>query len=350
MPQPPIPARTRLSIIEDLKIGKFTRDAIARKHNVAGGVVTRIKAKLVEEGWEFNMEGATPPVIADKKEPEFDWREWKDWIGQGQKLRKKGSATQSYAEIRLGDGTKPVILFQLGDIHIGSWGSDHDMLCTITEEIASTPNLYVALVGDVVEMAIKMRSVLEVMGQILPPEQQLAFLESWLKEIQHKIAFSCWGNHEEREEKQSGFNSIKALMSKGSVYFNGIGHPDVHVGDQVYKFVVSHKYRGNSMYDATFGPKRYIRMEAHGREIALQGDLHRPAISQYVEGGSEKLAITSGTLQLDSSYVKRYFSLKTFPVFPCVVLRHDRHEFIPFWNLKMALDYLNNESVEAKND
>jgi len=342
MPNPGLSREKELAVAAELVRGGKSQARIARECGVGAGTVSNIKAQLADGGFDTEALAPADAIESDKKVSEFDWQEWADWIGEGQKLRRKGSASQHTAKIELGDGKRPVILFQLGDLHMGSWGSDHELLRTITKEITETPGLYVALVGDLVEMAIKMRSVLEVMGQILPPEQQLQFLESWLKHIMPKVAFSCWCNHAvEREEKMTGISSVKNLLAAKSVYFNGIGHPDVHVGDQVYKFCVSHKYRGNSMFDATFGPKRYMRMEAHGREIALQGDLHRPAISQYVEGGEPKLAITSGTLQLNSGYAQRYFSLKTFPVFPCIVLRHDRHEAVPFWNLKAAIDYVN---------
>jgi hypothetical protein len=284
---------------------------------------------------------SAPASQDDKKLGEFDWREWCEWIESGQKLKRKASWSQEKAAIELGDGKSPQILYQLGDLHIGAWGTDYAILRSITDEIKNLEGCWVALVGDLLEMAIRLRGVLEVCSQVLPPEQQVQFLESWLEEILDKIAFSLWCNHGvEREEKMSGVSSIKGILSKRSVYFNGIGHPDIKVGEQVYRVAASHKFRGNSMYDSTFGPKRYSRMEAHDRELIMQGDLHRPAISQYTEGGIEKVAITSGTLHLNSGYAKRYFSLRTLPVFPCVVLHHDAHRIVPFWNLDDALKYL----------
>ncbi len=335
MPTPSLPLDKELTIAGHLRAGKLSHAKIAEMCSVAKGTVYNVKQRMAAE----------PVLQSDKKFGEFDWREWGEWIQEGQKLKKKASFGQTEAKIALGDGKKPVILIQLGDLHMGSWGVDYAMLRKMTEEIEQTDGLYVALVGDLVEMAIKMRSVLEVMGQVLPPEQQLMFLESWLERIMPKVAFSCWCNHAvEREEKATGISSVKNLLSKRSVYFNGIGHPDVQVGEQVYKFAVSHKYRGGSVFDATAGPKRYMRLEAHDREIALQGDLHRPAISTYIEGGRQKIAVTSSTLQVNSGYAQRYFSLKTHPVFPCIVLRHDRHEALPFWNLQAALDYVNGGS------
>lgn len=326
-----IPLDVELTVAGHLRAGKLSHQKIADMCGIAKGSVYNISRRMPAE----------PVLQSDKQIGEMKWEEWSEWIQQGQKLRKKASSSQTHAKIELGDGSKPVILAMLGDLHMGSWGVDYEKLGTITKEITQTEGLYVALMGDLVEMAIKMRSVLEVVGQVLTPEQQLQFLESWLEEIMPKVAFSVWCNHAvEREEKASGISSVKNLLNKRSVYFNGIGHADITVGEQVYKLAASHKFRGGSVFDSTAGPKRYMRLEAHDREIALQGDLHRPGISSYVEGGEHKVAMTSSTLQLASGYAQRYFSLKTWPVFPCLVLRHDRHEKIPFWNLQDALDYV----------
>ena len=282
-----------------------------------------------------------PAETPAKKAGEFNLDEWLDWMEDGQALKKKASWSGATAPIKLGDGSAPQILLQLGDTHIASWGTDHKLLRAALKEIQETDGLWVALMGDLVQMSIKLRSVIEVSDNMIPPEQQVEFLEQMLEKILPKIAFSSWCNHGvEREEKQSGISHIKYLLSRRSVYFNGIGHPDVQVGDQVYRMACSHRFRGNSMYDSTFGPKRYARMEANDREIILQADLHRPAISTFVEGGAKRIAITNGTFQINSGYAQRYFSLRTFPVMPCLVLHHDEHKAVPFWNLNEALQYL----------
>ena len=73
-------------------------------------------------------------------------------------------------------------------------GANYDGFVSLTEEILSTPGLCVALMGDFAEMTIRLRGVLEVVGgQVLTPEMQEAFLESWLDDVQHKVAFATWG-------------------------------------------------------------------------------------------------------------------------------------------------------------
>lgn len=338
MPTPKLSPEKEQKVIELLQLGTLTRAQIVAMSDTSNGTVSAIKARLLAA---TETAPETIAVESDKKAAEFDWEEWCGWIEDGQALQSKASKNHTKASIRLGDGTKPVILFQLGDTHIGSWGADYSLLRSITKEICETEGVYVALMGDLIEMAINMRGVTEVMGQVLSPSNQMDFLRSWLKRIMPKVAFSCWGNHEtDREEKFSGLNSVRDMFSGQAVYFGGIGHPDIHVGEQTYNIVASHKFRGNSIFDATFGPKRYMRMESSEREIGMQGDLHRPAVSKYFEGGRVRLALTSSTLQLKSQYAERYFSIFTLPIFPCVVLRHDRHEFIGCWNLAEAMSYV----------
>lgn len=254
------------------------------------------------------------------------------------------SWSQEHADIVLGDGKNPIILATFSDQHIGSYGADYKKFIELTEEIINTPNLYVSLIGDELEMAIKLRSVLEAVGsQVLTPEMQEAFLESWLEEIRHKVAFATWSNHAVmRQESQAGTSSVKNMLARNVVYFNGIGHADLKVGKEIYKCAASHKFRGGSMFNRMHAQGRYVRQCASDRELVLMGDIHQPGFSSTEEGGHEAVYITAGTLHTNSGYAKRFFSLKTSPVFPCVVLHPDEHLMTPFKTIKEALRYVGN--------
>src|SRR6185437_6402743 len=178
----------------------------------------------------------TAPVRADKKIGDFNWREAIPAIQQMQGLKKRASWSQDYANIELGDGKNPVILTTFCDQHIGAYGANYRAFEELTDEIIETPNLYVALLGDYLEMAVKLRNVLEVTSQVLTPEMQEAFLESWLEEIKDKVCFSVWDNHSiQRGETQAGVSGVKNMLARRCVYHNGIGHSEIKVGDQVYK-------------------------------------------------------------------------------------------------------------------
>lgn len=284
----------------------------------------------------------TPPAHQEtKKIGKFNWREAIDCAEKMQGLKKKASWSQDHADIVLGDGSSPVLLMGFGDQHIGAYGANYSLFRDISDEIRETPNLYVALTGDFNEMAIKMRNVLEVTNQVFTPDMQEAFLESWVDEMQEKIAFALWENHAiMRQEAQAGTSGVKNILSRRVIYHNGIGHQEIHVGPEVYKSAASHKFRGSSMFNRMHAQGRYVRQEANDRELVLMADIHTWGYTHTEDGGQERCYITGGTLHEGSGYGKRFFSLKTAPHYPCVVLHPDEHKMVAFKAVKDALRYI----------
>ena len=275
-------------------------------------------------------------VRSNKKAAEFQWQEWNDHAIKTQELYAKAKTSQNTAEITLGDGKSPVCILPWSDLHWGSRGTNYKIFRKSTEEIVNTPNLYVALVGDLVEFAIKLRSVAEVCAQIFGPDKQVQFLEDWIEEIRPKLILATWCNHAvEREERQAGVSAVKRILADRTVMFDGIGHSDIHVGKQVYKLAFSHKFRGYSYMNATHAGQRYMRFQGLDREAAIMGDIHTPAYQQYFDGPLQRCSMVAGTLNTDSAYANRYFSIFTQPVYPCLELHHDRHELVPFMNLQL---------------
>lgn len=327
MPTPPLSQATRSEVIRLKQEGCSHRE-IHERIGVSLGAISNI-TRL----------GAVAQV-SDKKVGEFDLHEWLDWMESGQALRKKASFSQHDGVIKL-EGKGPQILCPQGDWHVASWGTDHRLVRNAIAEIKGTPNAWFPLMGDMIQMSIKLRSVLEVSDNLIPPDMQAAFLEQLIEEIVDRVPFSVWCNHGvEREEKQSGISMVKHILSSRSVYYNGIGHPDIQVGKEIYPAAVSHKFRGDSMYDTTHAMKRYARMEANDRELLIGADNHRAGFTWYFEGGKPRVALRTATFQTGSGYAQRYFSLKTWPVMPCVVLHDDEHRMVPFENLAQALKYI----------
>ena len=273
----------------------------------------------------------------DKEFGDFNYKDWIGYAKQGQHLRKKASNSQDFAKVHI-NSKEPIYIMAFGDQQIGSWGTDYEQFERITKEILETPNLYVFLMGDMLQMAIKMRSVVEVMDNLIPPKFQFKILEAWLSEIKHKVLAAVWCNHATmREENVLGYSPTAELLAKNVIYHNHIGHFDLHLNDIQYNFALSHFFAGRSMLNPTHAPMRYLRMEAHDRDIAIQGDFHVPGIQKYTEGGSDKLAIVNGTIQTNSGYAKRFFSLKTFDYMPVVRLHPEKKLFTPFMTLEEAM-------------
>ena len=105
------------------------------------------------------------------------------------------------------------------------------------------------------------------------------------------------------------------------------------VGKQTYKIAATHKFRGYSYMNACHAGQRYMRFQGVDREIAMMGDIHTPAFAHYYDGPTERLSLVSGTLNINSLYAQRYFSIFTQPQYPCILLDHSVHSFMPFKNL-----------------
>jgi len=280
---------------------------------------------------EFLSSGIQSTVV-EKNEiaQDFDWREATFHLQGLQKQFGKSKRSTNYPKIKI-DTTDPICVVLLADLHMCSWGTDYELFKQITDELIHTEGLYTILAGDLLQMAIKLRGVLEVSDNALPPKWQMAFLDSWLKEVHHKVLFSTWDNHSVmREENQSGISMYAHIFENHGLYSNGIAHADLEVGKQLYKIAASHFFRGRSMYNPVHGQIRYSKWEGQDRDILMAGDSHVPGVLSYTEGGREKLAMNCGTLQTNSGYAKRFFSLTTHPKFPCVVLFPDEFRFVPF--------------------
>jgi len=169
---------------------------------------------------------------------------------------------------------------------------------------------------------------------------QTKFLRSWFDDIWHKVAFATWDNHGvQRQENQAGESSVKEILSKRVCYFNGIGHVDLKVGSQVYLGAVSHVFRGRSMLNPCHAGQRYMRFEGTDREWTMMGDSHVPGVLKYTDGDKTRISLNAGSLQINSGFGKRFFSLTTHPVYPLIVFHPEKHQMTPFWSVKEWLSF-----------
>lgn len=326
--------QTARSVLEAVRNGVSNSQA-ARDHGINEATVRRIRARA-------GQSNAPEPTVQylDKKQGGFNWRDSIPVVEGIQKLRSDASWSQHSATVRV-PGNDVIGIMCWGDQHIGAIGTDYKLFVELTDLILNTPNLFVAILGDVVEMAIKLRSVAEVCAQVLDPFMQQEFIESWINEIAPKVLWATWGNHEsDRNEQASGTCPIKNILARKVPYFSGIGHVDVEVGSQAYKIATSHKFAGVTMADAGAGCKRYLRLEYPEGDAAVQGDCHRASLSVYNEGGNTRVALTGGTLNVKSGYAQRYFSLKTSTAFPVLALWPNKKQLVPFFNVQQFMDVL----------
>lgn len=278
-----------------------------------------------------------PEITSTKVEDNFDYDSFLDEVIVRQKKRLDSKLSQDYATWNI-KTEEPVYVMFWGDQHIGASGMDAESFKRLTDELLDTPNLYCILMGDSMEMAINMRSVHEVMGNIIPPMEQYRIFEAWLDKIKHKVICATWCNHNVmREEKVLGWSPTAYALSQKVIYHNNIGITDIVVNDITYKLSLSHFFRGNSMYNPNHELARYIRHENGEVDIVAQGDKHTPAIQTLYIQEKVRGLIKCGTHNVNSGYAKRFFSLKTFQDMPVVRLMPHKKMFTLYLNLEQAM-------------
>lgn len=283
----------------------------------------------------------------DKKMGVFDWREWSDLLTKRQALHEKASFSQDAATISI-DTKYPCIVWKpMADMHIGDMGVDYESLRDFTDKVLSTPWLYLSLSGDEEDNFISFKNQLAILQQILSPEEQDAFLESWLSELSPRILFSGYGNHAEFEERVSARNTVKRILSRNVIYFNGIGVCNVKINEQQYKIVTTHKTRYNSSFNKTHGLKQLARRDVPDADVYISAHIHDPAYEVSFERGLEQSFIVLGSIKRNDGFGKRYFSYFAARRDAAVVLDSSSHRCIVFPCLDDALDYARLKNTEA---
>lgn len=285
-----------------------------------------------------------PAVEWNKHQIEYDWRETAKRLIQRQQEKKASSGSQDAATVFIDTTERAGVLF-FSDAHIGSWGTDYQKFLDITDFVI-THKIWVGVLGDMEQMAIKLRNVLEVNDGALDPREQDLFMEHWLEEIAPQVLFCTWDNHAVmRQEAAIGYSPSAALFRKKVIYHSGIGHIDLLVGQERYTLAVTHRFRGRSEYNPVHSQMKYGKFQGQDRELMVAGDSHVPGITYYTDGPTPKLAINCGTLQTDSGYAKRFFSLFTHDWQPIVLFSPDKHLMVALPTLEHYLAHINRDAA-----
>jgi predicted phosphodiesterase len=278
-------------------------------------------------------------VASDKKEGVFDWREWCPVLKQRQDLHEKASWSQSSASIDINTKFRYLVIKPLSDMHLGDIGVDYERLVDFTNSLLEIPYLYTTLHGDETDNFVSFKNQLPVVTQLLSPEEQDEFLESWMNEISPRVLFSTWGNHAEFSERSAARNPVKQILNRNAVYFNGIGYCSIKINGFEYRFVTTHTTRYGSSFNKTHGLKQMMRKDAPDADIYLAGHIHDPAYEWSFERGAFRLFMVMGTLKIRDSYSQRYFSYFTARQDGAIVLDSSEKRIIPFPSLGDALEF-----------
>jgi len=279
-------------------------------------------------------------ITLDKKQAEvIDWREWFTNLKQRQDLHQRTSSSQDEATVKIDTDKKIAILFS-ADWHTGSVAVDYAELESNLETILNNKRVYMVTVGDLIDNFRVFRSLQPILSQIASPKEQKAILESILTDLfsAGKWIAACYGNHDiERDENLYGESTVKELLSKNLIYFNGKGTLNLIVGEQKYKIRMAHRFQGSSIYNPNHPQNRELKWYAPDADVIVSAHFHQPACQNFYEFNQPKCLIQTGTFQTDDGFAKRHWSRGIVGV-PTVVFRPDKHYCFSYPSLAELLE------------
>jgi hypothetical protein len=306
---------------------------IAETFNISTSTVSRIRNRLPQE----------PKEQLNHPKPRFDVPPQKhvdplEFLAQAVVRTKQHPIDKDYAKIVI-DTKKPIAVIKASDLHFGGLDIDYVSLQEHIKFLLDTPNFYLQLFGDDLNLMIMHRTVCA-RHDGWTPEEQVYWLESFVDEcLKHgKLLSMCWGNHtDEFTERNAGFGLVRMLMKHKIPYFRGLGYIDLQVGKQTYPMGFTHKTRFNSFMNQLHGNKRLQQMHAEYFGINrmpcreyITAHTHTPAVSW--EGclpEDRVFFVKCGTFKVRCLYSQRYFGQGKIGT-PTVVYHPDRVEHLCF--------------------
>jgi hypothetical protein len=296
--------------------------------------------------------GCDDPVtleFPDKKQGDFNYKEWLKAAQATQDLHHKASSKQDIATVKI-NSTKPIALVLTADWHLGSISCDYMSFLRNHEFMLNTDGMYMGVVGDTIDNFYQFSNAHAILSQAIPPAKQRRLLGEIFHALleKNKLLFVGYGNHETRDEKWFGDNLVARMVEERIPYFSGKGILKLYVGDQIYTILVMHKTGANSKINTLYGAKmEYSRY--FPADVVVTAHTHVPAIESYYHYGAAGRAgfpfggdswlVKTGTYNVDNGFSKRYYN-HGFVCDPTLVLFPRERKIVPFMAASDAAVYI----------
>jgi predicted phosphodiesterase len=199
---------------------------------------------------------------------------------------KRGTNGYKVGRLEISSDVEEIGIVPIGDSHLGSPHSNERILDEEILYIKEHPNVYVVLMGDLVECATKGSVGAGWAEQLIPLKEQIPLLVSKLSTIKDRILGSVKGNHEERAYKDVGFDPSADIMSH-------LGMPERYFGWELYFTIIKphfpsymiyaiHSATGNSTEGAASNWTEKNLFPYVDADIIMRGHAHKNGIN-YVQ-------------------------------------------------------------------
>jgi hypothetical protein len=173
---------------------------------------------------------------------------------------------------------------------------------------------------------------------VLSPKMQLRFSSTLLEALKESIILAVSGNHDEHGKGHGVENSMeRACKDVGISFHEGFAKLNITYKDTVYSILCNHRPLGKSINNPLHGCMKMQGIDPTCHAY-IAAHIHRPALCEWWQGSIKKVAIVTGTLNVDAKYSKiAYDPTGAKPDYPCLLFI--KGKMLAFWNIKDALEH-----------
>jgi hypothetical protein len=314
--------------------------------------ITELPEKVVKKILDNNAEIKLPPMIRGKeferkeKIEEFE-RILRDKRGssiKGKELWDKSKERHiDYKESWDADSVvtfnfnknKYIGIATIADGHIGHEGVDLARMEYDQDIINNTDNMYVACLGDMMDMFLDATKHQEaVLNATNPPKDQLYMFKYWLSRFKNpssKILFVTKDNHvHARLKKACGIDFTNGIWDDLNIFYGGEQIlANINVGDVSYKMLSRHSYKGVSRVDVTKACRELLmKGKYEDVDVVALGHIHRGAMEYFQYRDSMRVAIQASTYKKYDPYGAGLGFDPSVIFMPVLILGPNKKEFI----------------------
>lgn len=189
-----------------------------------------------------------------------------------------------------------VLLYNLGDVHLGDDACDIDTFLRVVERIRANPKARWVSTGDICNVALTTSKSSPYNSLNL--EEELDFAVKTLKPIADKCYGIVSSNHHDRLQKQAGMSLDKVLCSYLSVPFLGaLGSVVITCGRLSHWSVLHHTTGGGTTGGAKMNKQDRLMNLVPGADIYLAGHTHSHMVSTDCQFYLDRKRLTAKMLR-----------------------------------------------------
>lgn len=241
--------------------------------------------KKIGDNRDNNIVEPPPETALDKWDGwhgEVLWEEILDHARKGADLQDRMRPIRTEARRKITTDRDYILLVSMSDFHLGSPATDYHAFLETTTLLKNDERFFIIICGPDLETAFSwFRDASAVLDQTIPPWMQIEAYRQWLDGMLPQTVAVTGDNHtDERLERRLG--DIGLTWRDDLPYFRTWGILTLEINDVEYEIMMSHKYKGSSIYH-DFQPAFRMSRDIYSlADVYITAHTHVPAYARGV--------------------------------------------------------------------